>query len=244
MCSGFLRSWFPVIWILSSAPALPVTRLGHVPRLCFELGLLPPPSHFFWWDITDICHSLSFSSTSPQSLASNHLIPAPQDPSCYSNDTVENVLALFSQTVEKGETRVSELGNWLNLKNESRGSRNTPSKAFHNHGHNHTSIFPAFGQRSTTGRGRGSRFDFFFFFLKCKRNSSLQVFAYTCQKVSLRHSRLCHLNSECRTTYVEDRNQCCITILRLRVTPVGRWVDSNAGGPLSPRDRRVTRQCN
>ena len=53
-------------------------------------------------------------------------------------------------------------------------------------------------------------------FLNCKRNSPLQVFASTSQKVPLRHSKLCHLNSERRTIHVEDRHQYCMTTPRLR----------------------------
>lgn len=96
-------------------------------------------------------------------------------------------------------------------------------------------FFQLWGQATIPGRGKGV---FLFFFPSIVK--TLQVFAYTCQKVPLRHSKLCYLNSECRTIHVEDRNQDCIAIPRLRVRQVGRYYDSSAPGPLSPRACRVT----
>lgn len=101
-------------------------------------------------------------------------------------------------------------------------------------------VSPAFGQAVAAGRGGGGCFDLFC----CKGYFSLQVFAYTRQKVPLRHSKLCHLNSECTTIHVKDGNQYCITIPGLWVRQVGQCDDSRTRGPSSPRVWRVTHKRN
>lgn len=121
------------------------------------------------------------------------------------------------------------LGDKLHFRNyKSSPTRNTCPTALHYHSHNRP-IFSAMGSSNHT-RQRQRSLPFFFPSIV----KTLQVFAYTCQKVPLRHSKLCHLNSECRTIHVEDRNQDCIAIPRLRVRQVGQYDDSSAPGPSSP----------
>lgn len=226
---------------------------AHVSLLCFEhLGLqhlllsssLPP---FLIWQHNHLPLSSLFlpHHSNPQPKTTSPLQPKTQHATVkrFWQRTLWKKLWLSSLRLWERERLGHQLPNWLNFGNyASSGNRNTLSMAFHYHSHNHHVYFSSFWS-SNHGRQRQGRL-LWFFFLNCKRNYSLQVFAYTCQKVPLRHSKLRHLNSECRTSHVEDRNQYCITMPRSWVRQVGRRDDSSASGPSSPCVCRVTHKCN